>query len=273
MRLGLALGGGGLKGAAHIGVLRVLEDNGIKPDIIVGTSAGSIAAVLYGIGLIPDDNPLSIMPLSALNLQNRRSVRGLPLGLLNGNAVEMMLKKVLKNRKFSDLSPQIATVACDLTTGETIIYTDGKPTQDLPAYMVMGGDVPVCEAVRASISVPGLFSPYTIGSRLLVDGGLTDNVPADVCRFLGADVVIAVDLGYGIPNRNFDHVGEVIIQSIEIISQRNIALTLNLYANLILRPIKKPVSSWDPTKFTELIAWGKEETQHNMDQIHRLLGK
>lgn len=273
MHLGLALGGGGLKGAAHLGVLRVLEENGIKPDLIVGTSAGSIAAALYSTGMLAAVTSMTTLPFhNALNFDNYRFV-GLPLGFINGNIIESMLKKTLGNRNFSELQTLTAAVACDLVSGETVIYTDGRPVKPLPADTVLGGDVQVWQAVRASISIPVIFTPFKIGSRLLVDGGLTANVPADIARCLGADVVIAVDLGGGIPNRPFRHGGEVILQSLDIISRRNISLTLNLYADLVLRPIKKPVGAWDVTQFSDLVTAGIEETELNLKRIRQLVGQ
>jgi len=271
MRLGLALGGGGLKGAAHLGVLRTLQENGIKPDLIVGTSAGSIAAVLYSAGLLPAVSSMTTLPLyNALNFENYRFI-GLPLGFINGNTVESLLKKTLGNRNFSELQPLTAAIACDLVSGETVIYTAGRAVKPLPPDMVLGGNVLVWQAVRASISIPVIFAPFTIGSRLLVDGGLTANVPADIARYLGADIVIAVDLDGGLPNRTFRHAGEVILQSLDIISRRNTSLTLKLYADLVLKPIKKPVSSWDVTQFSNLVAAGIEETQLKLNQISQLV--
>ncbi|AOQ24318.1 hypothetical protein MTAT_09600 [Moorella thermoacetica] len=272
MRFGLALGGGGLKGVAHLGVLRVLEENGLKPDLVVGTSAGSIAAALYGAGLLPAVSSISNLPLlNAFALENHR-LTGLPLGLLNGGTIEGMLKRTIGNRRLSEMQPTTAAVTCDLTTGETVIYTGARPVKPLPPDFVIGGDVPAWQAVRASISIPALFAPYRIGSRLLVDGGLTDNVPADIAHYLGAEIIIAVDLGCGISNRNFHHAGEVLLQSLDIISRRNTSLTLRLYADLILEPIKKPVSFWDASQFSNLVNAGMEETRKQLPKIRRLLG-
>ncbi|MGI9860076.1 patatin-like phospholipase family protein [Moorella naiadis] len=273
MRFGLALGGGGLKGAAHLGVLRVLEENSLKPDLIVGTSAGSIAAAIYGAGLLPAVNSMTHLPFfNAFSLENYR-LTGLPLGLLNGGTIEGMLKRTIGNRHLSEMQPLTAAVTCDLVTGETVIYTSARPVQPLPPDFAIGGDVPAWQAVRASISIPALFAPYKIGSRFLVDGGLTDNVPADIARYLGADTVIAVDLGCGIPNRNFHHAGEVLLQSLDIISQRNTSLTLRLYADLVLKPIKKPIGSWDVSQFSNLVTAGDEEARQRLPEIRRLLGR
>ncbi|WP_258359283.1 patatin-like phospholipase family protein [Moorella sulfitireducens] len=274
MRFGLALGGGGLKGAAHLGVLIVLEENNIKPDIVVGTSAGSIAAALYGAGLLPVVSTMESLPFANIfRLENYR-LTGLPLGLIQGGTIEGMLKKALGSRHLSELSPLTAAVACDLMSGETVIYTSARPVKPLPPDMAMGGDVPAWQAVRASISIPALFAPYKIGSRLLVDGGLTDNVPADIASYLGADVVIAVDLDCRVvTNRAFRHAGEVLVQSLDIISRRNTTLALKLYADLVLKPIKKPVSFWDFGEFGTLVAAGAEEARRNLPQIRRLLGR
>jgi NTE family protein len=272
MRFGLALGGGGLKGSAHLGVLSVLEENGIKPDIIVGTSAGSIAAAIYGAGLLPAVASMPGFPLGNIFRLESYRFTGLPLGLISGRTLESMLKRTLGNRSLSELQPLTAAVTCDLVSGETVIYAPGRPVKPLPPDIVLGGDVPAWQAVRASISLPAIFAPYKIGSRLLVDGGLTDNVPADIARYLGADIVIAVDLGSGVPNRNFRHAGEVLLQSLDIIGHRNTSLTLRLYADIVLQPIKTPVSAWDAGQFSNLIAAGAEETRQNLDQIRRLLG-
>ncbi|WP_338823359.1 hypothetical protein MHOCP_15740 [Moorella humiferrea] len=273
MRFGLALGGGGLKGAAHLGVLRVLEENDIRPDIVVGTSAGSIAAALYGAGLLPAVAAMGNLPLANIFTFENYRFTGLPLGLINGGTVEIMLKRALGNRLLSELQPLTAAVACDLNSGETVVYTAARPIKPLPSDIVIGGDVPTWQAVRASISIPGLFAPYKIGTRLLVDGGLTDNVPVDIARYLGADIVVAVDLDCDSPRRNFRHVGEVLLQCLEIIGRRNTSLTLRLYADLVIKPIKKPVASWDVGQFANLIAAGVEETRNNLPQIRRLLGQ
>lgn len=272
MRFGLALGGGGIKGAAHLGVLQILEENNIKPDIVVGTSAGSIAAALYGAGLLPAVATMGNLPIANIFRVENYRFTGLPLGLINGGTIEAMLKRALGNRLLSELQPLTAAVACDLSSGETVIFTAAKPVKPLPPDTVVGGNVPAWQAVRASISIPALFAPYKIGSRLLVDGGLTDNVPADIARCLGADIVVAVDLDCGVPQRNFRHAGEVLLQSLEIISRRNTSLALRLYADLVLKPIKKPVSSWDVGQFSNLIAAGVEEARRNLPQIRRLLG-
>lgn len=274
MKLGLALGGGGLKGAAHLGVLKTLDEHGIIPDIIVGTSAGSIAAALYGSGMLHVLNSLTSLPFqSLLNFDNYRFT-GLPLGFINGNTVEMMLKKSFGNRRLSELQPRTAAVACDLINGETVIYTAGGLSRTLPQDMVLGGDVHVWQAVRASISIPVIFAPFKIGSRLLVDGGLTANVPADIARYLGADIVIAVDLSCTavIPS-SFRHAGEVMLQSLDIMARRSTGLTLKLHADLILNPVKKPLSPWDVSEFSNLIAAGAAETRDKLTQIRKLLGR
>ncbi|MDN5347200.1 MAG: hypothetical protein PWP65_764 [Clostridia bacterium] len=270
MKFGLALGGGGLKGAAHLGILRVLNEKGLKPDIIVGTSAGSLAAALYVAGFLPSAGLVAHLPLNFLELESNR-LKWPSMGLLDGGPLEAALQKILGKRTFNELDTNMAMVATDLSTGETVVFAKDQPSfLQLPG-VVYGGDVPVWEAVRASISIPGLLVPYKIGPRLLVDGGLTDNVPADIARALGADLVVAVDLGASASSRPLNNLVEVLLQSLEIMAHRSTELILNQNANLVLRPIKRPVGAWEIGAIPELIHAGAEEMKKNWPQLQRLL--
>ncbi len=179
-KVGLALSGGGARGLAHIGVLKVLEREGIPVDFLAGTSMGGVIAAGYAAGF--DAGYLEREALRMGRLRNLIGLldRSLPkLGLFEGQKVQRYLAKHLGGITFDELVIPLALVAVDLETGEEVVLRDGR----------------VVDAVRATISLPGVFAPFRLDGRLLVDGGVLNNLPADVVREMGAEVVIAVDVG------------------------------------------------------------------------------
>jgi NTE family protein len=182
LQIGLALSGGGVRGLAHIGVIKVLEREKIPIHLVTGTSMGGFIGASYAIGLAPAE-----MEAEALRLSNPRQL--LPLidrgrsrrGFFQGNRLNDYLARRLGERTFDQLRLPLALVAVDLNAGKKVILREGL----------------VLDAVRASIALPGLLSPVRRGDQLLVDGGILDNLPADAARRMGADVVIAVDVSTG----------------------------------------------------------------------------
>jgi NTE family protein len=179
--IGYALGGGGARGLAHIGVLKALEDSGVYPDYIAGTSVGALIGSLYASGLSARD-------IEQISFQyDWRSVARLadmviPVsGLIQGKKVVNLLESYIGNISFSDLKIKYACVAADIMNGEQVVITQGK----------------VIDAVRASFSIPGIFTPVKHQDRILVDGGIVTEVPVKVCREMGAEFVIGVNV---IPN-------------------------------------------------------------------------
>lgn len=176
-KIGYALGGGAARGLFHIGVLGVLEEHGVYPDVIAGTSMGSIIGALYASGFKASD-----LKRIALDMDWRQIVRlsdiPVPLnGLISGRNIIALLKSILKDRTFSQLKIPYSCVATDLISGEQVVFDDGS----------------LIEAVRASISIPLIFTPVKVRGRVLVDGGLVNVVPVSVCRDMGADFVIGVN--------------------------------------------------------------------------------
>ncbi|MDM8001223.1 MAG: patatin-like phospholipase family protein [Dehalococcoidia bacterium] len=177
-KIGYALGGGGARGAAHIGVLKALEQHGVFPDLIAGTSAGALVGALYARGLKPADIEKLALQLNWRGLGRFADLTVPRSGLLQGKRIMSHLTSILGAIKFSDLKLPFVCVATDIMTGEEVLLSDG----------------PVVDAVRASISVPGLMIPVRLGGRYLVDGGLVNQVPARTCRQMGAEYVIAVSV-------------------------------------------------------------------------------
>jgi NTE family protein len=176
--VGYALGGGGARGLSHIGVLKVLEEHGIYPDAIAGTSIGALVGVLYAGGLKAAE-----IEEVALQVNWRRMALLVDptvslAGFVQGKRVTSLLKSILGDLSFPDLKLKFAAVATDIVSGEQVILTSG----------------PVIDAVRASFSVPGILTPVRVGGRYLVDGGLVNEVPVGVCRQLGAEYVVGVNV-------------------------------------------------------------------------------
>ncbi len=176
-RVGLALGGGAARGWSHIGVLRALQLEGVEPDIVCGCSVGAFVGAAYANG---DLDKLEAW-VATLRWQDVLSLAdvGFNGGLLKGRKLIEFFTREFADRDFADLVRPFACVATDLETGREVWLREGR----------------LRDAVRASGALPGLFSPVVHDGRLLVDGGLVNPVPVSLCRALGADIVIAVDLG------------------------------------------------------------------------------
>ncbi|MBN1877122.1 MAG: patatin-like phospholipase family protein [Anaerolineae bacterium] len=178
-KVGLALSGGGARGLAHIGVLNILEQEGIEIDYLAGTSMGGFIAALYAAGLSP-----SFMWEEALRMSRPRNLLSLidlsppRRGLFEGNKIYEYMASHLGDRTFDDLQIPLTLVATNLSTGQQVHFNQGR----------------VVDAARATIAIPGILTPVKQGEQLLVDGGLLNNLPADVVRGMGADVIIAVDV-------------------------------------------------------------------------------
>ena len=185
-RIGLALGGGAARGWAHIGVIRELEKAGVKPDIVCGTSIGALVGAVYAAG---DFEKFEKWVL-ALNVSEIISYLDVSLssGLLKGDRLMEFFRRDFKDHKIEELKIPFAATATSLSSGAEIWLQEGS----------------ALDAVRASIALPGLFTPVIHNETVLVDGGLVNPVPVSLARALGADIVIAVDLNSDALNRHMN---------------------------------------------------------------------
>ncbi len=182
-KIGFVLGSGAARGWAHIGVLRALSAEGVKPDLIAGCSIGALVGAAFAAGRLDQLEAwaLAFDWKSMLGLLDIR-LRG---GLIKGERVADFVREQFAEREFSELAIPFAAVATDLTSGQEIWLREGK----------------VSDAVRATIAVPGLFRPVVREDRYLIDGGVVNPVPVSLCRAMGADIVIAVDVSSNIAGR------------------------------------------------------------------------
>jgi NTE family protein len=179
-KLGLALGGGAGRGLAHIGVLRVLDREGIRPGYLAGTSMGGLIAAGYAAGRSPDEMESYASKLSSLGQLLRLAGIGLPRqGLLKLEGLSKLLREFLTpHDSFETLSIPLSLAAVDLRSGQRVALASGS----------------LLPAVRATMAMPGVFAPVRIGEQLLVDGGVLENLPVGLARSMGAPLVLAVDV-------------------------------------------------------------------------------
>jgi NTE family protein len=224
-KIGLALGGGAARGFAHVGVIKALEAQGIRPDFIAGTSAGSVVGAIYAAGFSPFDVQRLAMDLDESQITDW----GLPArGVLKGEALETFINRVLRNRTLEKLEIPLGVVAADLASGAMVVFRSGNAGQ----------------AVRASSAVPDVFRPVEISGREYVDGGLVSPVPVRPVRKMGANFVIAVDISAKPTYNKTESSTQVLLQTFAIMGQ-SIASRDLPEAQVVIRPNLKDVAATD----------------------------
>jgi NTE family protein len=178
-RIGLALGAGSARGWAHIGAIRALEERGVKPDLICGTSIGALVGAVYASGQL-DQFESWVTGLAWTQVVRLMDItwKG---GLIRGHRLFDLFRTTFRDREIAELETPFGCIATELSSGREIWLREGK----------------LLDAVRASIATPGLFTPVIRNGTVLVDGGLVNPVPVSMCRAYGAEIVIAVDLSWG----------------------------------------------------------------------------
>lgn len=288
---GLALSGGSLRGAAHIGVLQVMTEHGIYPDYIAGSSIGSLIGALYATGcdfsgstrnlevkgyhdiLDWNFNICSLFSIGLKILFLPGITKFLPKGLIKGNGIEYILTKVFGENGFDKCRIPLYITATDINTGELVVFTSSKyKHKKMGNNTVIYTDVSLPEAIRASISIPGIFVPKKIKSRTLVDGGVKNNVPVDILFYQGADVIAAVDLGFASQKDDqIDSIIEVLLQTSDIMGQELSDMRTSRYADLVIRPGITDMKLTDFHKIPHCIKKGREAGLQAVPELERLL--
>ncbi len=251
VRVGLALGGGVARGLAHIGVLSVLERAGVPIDCIAGTSMGAIIGAAYCAGLEIDDLKTLAARTGWLHVSRPLPSAG---GLVTFTRMERWIEDTIGEFDVRDLAIPFAAVASDLISGQRVVLAEGR----------------LCTAIRASCSVPGFVPPVEQDGRLLVDGGITDNIPADVARMLGADYVIGVDIFMPALRRRLGPFGQG-VAAIETLV-RHAGLGSNECDCLIV-PHMEGRSYFKFSHYEQLIALGEEAARQQLPSIRAGLAR
>jgi NTE family protein len=237
-RIGLALGGGAARGFAHIGVIAVLEEAGIRPDLVVGTSAGSLVAALYASGKTGPE----MAALAQSMDEGAITDWAFPTrGLIRGEALARYVRDQTGGRSIEQMKLPLGIVATDLDSGVGILFQRG----DTGA------------AVRASSAVPAVFQPVRIGLREYVDGGLVSPVPVRYARQMGAEIVIAVDISSPPDGNATGDVMKMLLQTFSIMGRSINQFELR-EADVVLRPVLSGVSSADFSSRLKSILAGRE---------------
>jgi NTE family protein len=254
-RLGLALGGGAARGFAHVGVIQVLEQNGIRPDLVVGTSAGSLVAALYASG-----KTAAQLEAAALGMEEAALTDwALPIlgrGLLRGEALTRYVRKEVDGKLLENMSLPLGVLATDLSTGQGVLFRRGDAAQ----------------AVRASSAVPGVFAPVAISGREYLDGGLVAPVPVRQARDMGAEVVLAVDISNSPEGNSAIGSLQLLLQTFAIMGQ-SINRHVLADADVVVRPSLAGVGSADFASRKRSIQAGREAMQAALPMLRTQLAR
>ena len=244
-----------MRGFAHIGVLKVLADHGLKPAAVAGTSAGSLVGALFCAGYSWYD-----ILLEANSIEWKDLIRPtLPThGLFGLDGLEQILEGMIGTRGIEELPIPFRAVAVDLTTGTEMVFDRG----------------PVHHAVRASCSVPGIFVPVQHERRVLVDGGLLNNVPADVVRSMGTDVVIGVDLNADAvdPTEPPENVVQILLRSAAVFMNLTVSKA-HQAADVMVAPDLRGFSYHDLSRVDELVERGEMAMAGVIETVHSLMDR
>lgn len=286
-KIGLALGGGGARGLAHIGVLKVLEELRVPIDYIAGTSSGAIIGGMYAAGLSPDQIEIRIASidwddmlsdrlarrdLSYRRKQNDRNylfpvelgMRGLrpifPRGLIAGQKIGFFLRSATLRAagvtNFDHLAVPFRAVATDIETGAPVVLNSGD----------------LAEAMQASMAIPGIFSPLEIGGRLLVDGGMSSNVPVDVVRAMGADIIIAVNISAPLLNRKqLESIVDISDQTLSMLSLKTNQQQLSQLGgdDILITPEVATIGTMEFERTTEAVMAGAAAAKAQNPLLHK----
>ena len=251
IRIGIALGGGAAKGFAHIGVIKMLEANGFKLEVVSGTSAGSMVGAFYASGMDAFQMQQHAVALDEASIRDVTLFNG---GLVRGQKLQDYVNQMVGNRAFDKMKKPFAAVSTQLETGERTVFVRGN----------------IGQAVRASCSIPGVFEPVKIGNFRYIDGGVVSPVPVDAARQLGADFVIAVDISTRITGKTPENLLGVVNQSITIMGQKLGEQEL-ARADVIIRPKVNDIGPADFEQRARAILEGEKAALAAMPQLRAKL--
>jgi NTE family protein len=246
-RIGLALGGGAARGFAHIGVIQVLEEAGIRPDLVVGTSAGSLVAALYASG----KTGAEMAALAQSMDEGAITDWSFPArGLIRGEALARYVREQTGNRNIEQMKLPLGIVATDLDSGAGILFQRGDTGS----------------AVRASSAVPAVFQPVRIGTREYVDGGLVSPVPVRFARQMGAELVLAIDISSPPDGNSTSDMMKLLLQTFAIMGRSIKDFELR-DADVVMHPRLNGVSSADFSARSKAIQAGREAATRQLPEL------
>ncbi len=255
-RIALVLGGGAARGFAHVGVIRALEQEKIPIDLIVGTSVGSLIGAIYAADVSSFDLEWTAFQLEKDDLFDFGVMNAITgMGFAKGDKLEAWVKGHIKTTNIENLKLPFAAVATDLNWGSKVVLDSGS----------------VARAIRASAAIPGVFQPVQHQGKILVDGGVVDNIPISVAKAKGADIVIAVDISANVGNANITNLVGVTLQATNIMFALNVEHAKK-DADVLIAPTGiGDVGMLDFTQKKRCMQAGIEATQKAMPTIHKVI--
>lgn len=248
-KTGLALGGGAVLGAAHVGVLEAIEDLDIEINYIAGTSIGALVAAFYAFGMNLKEIKKIASDLKWIDITEMSLSR---YGLLSNEKLGQLFIDSIGDKNFEDSEIPLAMVATDVASGRKVILDKGS----------------VANAVMASTCIPGIFIPVEINQKLLVDGGIVENVPIATTREMGAEFVIGVDLNAKNSYSKPDNILDVIINSLDLLMKQSVKLQTE-DADLLISPDLGAFNMSDMSQVDELIKRGYKDSMKALERFNQ----
>lgn len=277
MKIGLALAGGGVRGAAHVGAIKALEENGIKIEAIAGTSAGSIVAALYGMGYTTEEmiKLFNYFSKSVMNISPKylfgsiKELRGIKLGgITSSYNIEQAIEETAKLKKIKnikDIKMPISIPATDLISDKEIIFTN---CDNLEGKQYIK-DVEIAKAVRASSTFPGMYAPFEYKKFQFVDGGIFDNLPAQEAKKLGVDKVISIKFKLKTPRKQ-NTIYNIAMQSLDLMTEKLIEESIKA-SDYVIEIDLKDVKPFNINKLEFCYQQGYIQTLDNIIKINKIL--
>jgi NTE family protein len=254
-RVALVLGGGAARGFAHIGVIRVLEQERIPVDLVVGTSVGSLIGAIYASERDSFELEWTAFQLEQDDLFDFRLMNAVVgMGYAKGEKLEAFMRAKVKQENIEQLEVPFAAVATDLNWGKRVVLDRGS----------------LARAVRASSAIPGIFEPVAHAGKILVDGGVIDNIPIDVAREKGADVVVAVDISQDVGNTEIRNMLDVLLQATNIMFAENVEHRKQ-GADVLVQPDVRGIGMLDFTQKKKAMQAGMEAARKAVPRIRQAI--
>lgn len=280
MKIGLAFAGGGVRGSAHLGFVQALKEEGIEPTIFAGASAGSIVASLLATGKDPHDAlrefigaSNNMVDVAYFHIGKAIVTSDRLEGVVSGKVLEETLGSIFAFRRLNGIAHPLGIVTTDIDNGKQVVFSNEQIPVNYDSVKIhtsdhfewISGSYPLNEVIRASCSMPGIFVPKVIEGHKLVDGGISNNLPSDIAKALGADKVISLDLGYA---------GKVETKGVIDIAHMSINLLMkrvtdgnNQYFGLYMNPKIYDVRALDVKRIEECFERGYIYGKNNIGTV------
>ena len=273
--MGIALGGGGLKGLAHIGILQIITDNNIPISLLSGTSAGSIIAALYAVGISPYSMENIVLKIKKedyidYNISSLffSGINTTLDGLIQGKRLEKLLYKLTRGKYLSEVKIPLAITSCDINTGREVIFTNQNIEVESENTVIIK-EALLSTAVRASISIPATFTPLPFQGMQLVDGGIRDMVPVSIQKTMGAEYILAVNLGQARYTNPVAGIPGIISRTLNILTYETSDAEEGMFADLVINPDLEEVRLDELDRAGEIIRAGRRVMQAEIYKLKK----